>query len=99
GEVEEGPLVAVPGEDGDPVARLDAGGDQPLGDGDDVVAELRGGDVPPCAAVLAAERDGVRLLRGVGEDDVGPAALRHRGQRRDGEFTHALLLVEVATSR
>ena len=41
GEVDEGPLVAGPAHQGDPVAGVDAGGDQALGQRDDLGAELR----------------------------------------------------------
>ncbi len=87
GEVEEGPLVAGAGHDGEPVAGGEPVGDEALGDGQHLAGELGAGDVVPGAVpVLAAERDGVGGLLGVDERDVGEAALfdggHQRGQRR-----------------
>ena len=56
--VEQGPLVAGLRQQGDAVAGLDAGRDQTLGDGTDLVVELGGGDVDPARA-------GVRLKTAV----------------------------------
>lgn len=49
GEVEERPLVAGAGHDRDAVAEADALREEALGQGEDLVAELTGGHVPPLA--------------------------------------------------
>ena len=53
GEVHHGPLVAGAGHDGHGFARGEAAGDQPLGQGPDLVQELLGGNVGPAGRALA----------------------------------------------
>ena len=55
-EVEQRPLVAGARHQADPVARLDAGGDQALGERRAPRRGTRGGDVVPAVAGPAAER-------------------------------------------
>ncbi len=89
--VDQGPLVPRPRHQRDPVARADAGRDEPLGQGRHLVAELPGGDVTPSArparfawrsgrcrpaAVEPAHHDRVRLAGGAGEHHVGKAGRR-----------------------
>jgi hypothetical protein len=62
-EVGEGPLVAGLRHEPDPVTRLDARGDQALGDAHDVVVELARADVLPA---VAARRLNSTLGRCVG---------------------------------
>ncbi len=93
--VEQGPLVAGLGDQRDPVAGLDAGRDEALGDPGDVGEELRGRDVLPPGAVRsrAAEHDRVRRLGGVGDDVVGEVPGRGDLDRQGrGELTHVCLL-------
>ena len=89
GVVEEGPLVARLGQQRDPVARLDAGRHEALGDRAHLVVELRRGDVGPPVSAATAEDHRLRCLRGVGDDVVGevPGGGDGDGERR-GELTH-----------
>ena len=66
--VEQRPLVAGLGDQGDPVAGLDAGGDQALGDRAHLGAGTRAAvtSSQPPARRAAAEHDGVAGLAGVG---------------------------------
>ena len=86
--VEQRPLVAGPGDDPDAVTRLQARRDEPLGNGDDLVAELPEGDRRPLVADGAAVGDLVRVLVRVGPHRVGESVVvRHLRRRR-----HAVLL-------
>ena len=88
--VEERPLVPGPGDEGHPVAGLDAGGDQSLRDVAYLGQELRGGDVLPLlrAGRPAREHHGVGRLRRVADDVVGEVARRGHGDRQgSGELT------------
>ncbi len=83
GVVEQRPLVAGARQQPDPVAGVDARGDEALRDGRDLREELRGGDVEPPVSGAARERDRVRVLGRVADDVVGESATeRHVGQRR-----------------
>ncbi len=83
-EVQDGPLVAGAGHDGDPSAGLQAGRDQALGHGGHLAGELRRGDGPPGAVHLAAQEHRVGRLGRVGERDVGDAARGGAGREGGG---------------
>ena len=103
GVVEQRPLVAGLGDQRDPVAGLDAGGDQTLGDRADLGEELRGGDVLPGglrAPGTATELHGGPGLAGVGHHVVGEVAGgRDLGRQRGGELAHRLRLPRAPRGR
>ncbi len=87
--VEQRPLVAGLGDQGDPVAGLDAGRDQALGDGAHLGQERGRGDVLPRAGAGPAEDGGVGGFTGVGHHVVGEVAgRRHLDRQGRGELTH-----------
>ena len=90
-EVDEGPLVACAGHQADPVAGLETRSDESLGDGGDVLPELRPRHVRPRpAGHLPREGDLVRRLRGIADDEVAEAAFRRdRGEGCDDVVLHA----------
>ena len=87
--VDERPLVAGLGDEGDPVPGPDAGRDQALGDGADLVEERGSRDVLPPLPGVPAEDDRVAGLPGVRDDVVGEVPgggdLDRQGR---GELTH-----------
>ena len=89
-DVRERPLVPSLAHDRDPLAGLDTGGDEALGDGGDLVGERLGGDVHPGLAHASSQRWVVGPLDGVVENEVSGVVL---GQRRDdagnGQFAHS----------
>ncbi len=90
GEVHERPLVRRPRHDGQPVARLQALGDQPLGHREDLLGELGRRDVLP-VPVRRTAAEGCRLgvLVRVVEGDVRERAVgRGRDERRYGHLPH-----------
>ncbi len=89
-EVQDRPLVDRAGHHGDPVARHQPLGDQPLRHGQHLVGELRRRDVAPApVGVLAAERHGARVRAHVVERQVGERPVRpRRRQRRHGRLPH-----------
>ncbi len=90
GEVDERPLVAGLGLQGDAVTGLHAGGDQPLGDAGDLLAELPPGDVLPPAVPLDAQPDLVAVLGDVLGQHVGERLVgAHLGRRGDAVLAHA----------
>ena len=74
--VDQRPLIAGPGHQRDPVARLDAGRDQALGQRGDLGPERLGGHVPPVAIVRPpAHHHGLRLAGRPAEHDVRDAGV------------------------
>ncbi len=59
GHIERGPLPAGVRDDGDRIPRHDSAGDQSLGDGDHLVAELLGGERTPFAPVVLVFDQGI----------------------------------------
>ena len=87
--VEEGPLVAGPRQQHDPVAGADAGGEQALGDAADLREELDGGDVVPAVVAPDGEDGRVGMVGAVGHHVVGEVARRGEPvRRRCRELTH-----------
>ncbi len=86
GEVQERPLPARAGHDGEPVARPQAVGDQALGRGPHLGGEAGRVDVAPQPVGLLAGEDNPRGVGGgVGERQVAEGAVEEgRGERRDG---------------
>lgn len=84
--VEQGPLVAGLGDQGDAVADLDPGGDEALGHRADLGQELGRGDVLPGAAVGGGPAEGhdAGRLAGVGHDVVGEVSGRRDLGRQRG---------------
>ncbi len=90
--VEERPLVAGAGDQGDPVARLDPRGHQPLGHGPHLGEERRRGDIGPAVVGTTGQHDRVRVVGAVGDDVVGEVARgRDLGRERRGVLTHGVL--------
>ncbi len=86
GAVDEGPLVGGTGHERQPVAAAQPVGDQALGDGPDLVREVRAGQVGPAAVGLPpGQRDRPGRLGGVDERQVTQGTAderrRQRGQR------------------
>ncbi len=76
-EVDQHPLVAGAGDQGDPVAGADAGRDEALGRGPDLREELgRGHVLPPAVGGLAAHDGGVGMLSGVAADEIRQVPVR-----------------------
>ena len=87
GVVQDGPLVARRRQDGHPIARLDAGGDQSLGHRVDLVGEVLGRHIDPLTARLPLEQRHRRPLGPVAEDRVDRGRLVVHGEiRRGGVF-------------
>ncbi len=102
GVVDQGPLVAGPAHQRDPVTRPHAGGDQTAGDRHHLVAELPAGHVHPAARrVPAGELHRVRRGLGVLPDRVGEVGRIADGDDRwDGELAHLhSLVLTLAGSR
>ena len=76
GEVGQRPLVTGLAHDRDPVARLDARGNQSLGEPAHLVMELARRDVDPPLACLAGEQHVRGVAGGVAGGQVGQASLR-----------------------
>ncbi len=95
--VEQGPLVAGAGHQRDPVAVAHAAGEQALGEGEHLVAEVGGGDVlprvpgggAPGAVGAAGQLDqGGGALRGVVERVGQSSGGRRSGRGGGGELAH-----------
>jgi len=87
--VDEGPLVAGLGDQADPVTDLDAGGDQALGDGPDLVVELPRRDVSPLSVDAAAEDHVGAGVAGVDDHVVGEVPRGgNLGRQGRGVLTH-----------
>jgi hypothetical protein len=100
--VQEGPLVAGGGHEGDPVAGLDPGRGQALRGGDDLGAELDGRDVLPGRALVEGpheeDRGGVVLSR-VPQRGEGVVFVGHSHHGGDGELAHGKAPFKTPCSR
>ena len=90
GEVDQRPLVARLAHEADLVAGLDAGRDEALGEGDDLVVELAGRDGrPPAVGGGEGEQHGVGRRRDAVDEQVGRVRLGVGGDHGGGiEFDH-----------
>ena len=88
--VDDRPLVPRAGHQADPVAGSDPGGDQPLGQGRHLIAELADRDVLPAScAAGAAQRDLLRIGGGAPGYDLGEAGrIGDLHESWDGVLTH-----------
>jgi len=70
GEVGEGPLPAIFGEDGDAIAFADAPGAERSGDGTNALIDLRGGDGLPAGRVVLEQHGAVAAAVRDDEENV-----------------------------
>ena len=84
-EVDERPVVGRPSDEADLVAGLDAGGDEALGQGDDLSVELGRGDVAPSVAVGDGEQRQLRRRLHPVDEQIGDVRLRV-GRHDCGDF-------------
>ncbi len=88
-EVDQRPVVGGAGDEADLVARLDAAGDEPLREGDDLLLEFGRADVAPPLAIGHGEQCTVGRRLDALDQQVGDIGLRFGGDDgRDFELDH-----------